>query len=194
MSIKVNYGGILSAIQMQPGELQHMVDMIKNMPNDGLMVEWGCGGSTCKWLETLTGDQKLISIEHTETWFNRVSRAISREFGDVSNKFEFLHRPVLYDVEHKYATPSEEHPLGTDNYLNLPDKVWDADIFFIDGIARATCALMVLFKHRKENPSIYIHDFVGREKWYSWASQFYDLETFYTETDSSTLCKLHLKK
>lgn len=192
--MEVNYGSILSEIQMQSGELNYMVDEIKKMPNDGLMVEWGCGGSTCKWLETLSGHQKLISIEHTDTWYNRVSRAINIEFGDVSSKFDFLYKPIKYDFRHGYATPMEEHPLGTDDYLNLPDKVWDADIFFIDGIARATCALLVLHKHRKPNPSIFIHDYVGRENWYSWATQFFEVETFQTETDKSTLCKLHLKK
>jgi len=193
MSTPVNWGNILTEIQMETGELNYMVNQIKTMPTDGLMVEWGCGGSTCKWIETLTGSQRLITIEHTESWSSRVQRAIKREFGDVSSKFEMLHIPVLYDFDHKYSTVVEEHPTGTDNYINPSDKIWDADIFFIDGIARATCALMVLQKHTKKNPSIFIHDYVGREQWYSWSTQFFRVETFQTETDKSTLCKLHLK-
>lgn len=193
MSTPVNYGNIITEIQMETGELNILVNTIKQMPSDGLMVEWGCGGSTCKWIETLSNDQKLITIEHTEDWSNRVKRAIKKEFGDCSNKFELLHRPTIYDFEHKYATILEEHPVGTDNYINPSDNIWNADIFFIDGIARATCALMVLNKHTKKNPSIFIHDYVGREHWYSWATQFFTVETFQTDTDKSTLCKLHLK-
>ena len=61
MSIAVNYGP-MSEIQMQPDEVEEITSRIKEMPDDGLMVEWGSGGSSIKWLETLTGNQKLTSI------------------------------------------------------------------------------------------------------------------------------------
>jgi len=194
MSTPVNYGNILTEIQMGKDEIEYIQNCIKNMPEDGLMVEWGSGGSTCGWIEALSGNQKLISVEHTEAWYNRVNRAINAHFGDVSDKFKFYHIPEKF-IEHGYASVIEEHPCGTDNYLLPPDeRWWDADIFFIDGIARATCALVTLLKHKKENPVIFIHDYIGREPWYSWASQFYDVEYIGTAENKSTLVRLHIKK
>jgi hypothetical protein len=164
------------------------------MPSDGLMVEWGCGGSTCKWIESLRDNQKLISVDHNENRYNLVTRAIKAEFGDVSDKFKFYHIKENFGVDHGYGNSGEEHPIGTNDYLLPPDDRWfDADIFFIDGIARATCAMVTLLKHTKKTPKIYIHDYVGREQWYSWASQFFDVEIVGDVNKKSTLAKLNLK-
>lgn len=191
MSVSVNYGDVLTEIQMHQCDIDHMCSFIKNMPENGLMVEWGSGGSTCKWLETLTDNQKLITIEHNEKWYNRVNRAINREFGDVSNKFTFHHIPEMY-IEHGYASIIEEHPCGTDNYLiaNNDSRIWDADIYFVDGIARAACALTILYKRKKKSSIVLIHDYVGREPWYSWSSQFFDVKTFDDLDNKSSLAHL----
>lgn len=173
-------------------DADQICNIIKNMPEDGLMVEWGSGGSTCRWLETLTNNQKLITIEHNENWYNRVTRAISTEFGDVSNKFTFYHISEKY-IEHGYGSIIEEHPCGTDQYLNPDEKIWDADVFFIDGIARAACLLTVLFKRKKPDSVIMIHDYVGREYWYSWAAQYCDVTTF-TEHDKYTTLSILKQK
>jgi hypothetical protein len=74
------------------------------------------------------------------------------------------------------------------------DRWWDAEIFFIDGIARATCAAMVLLKHNKKNPVIFIHDYVGREQWYSWASQLFKVEIVGDESAKSTLARLYVDR
>jgi hypothetical protein len=194
MSTPVNYGDIISEVQMNQDEIDYVQGCIRAMPKDGLMVEWGSGGSTCAWLDVLSGDQKLISVEHTETWYNRVNRAIKAHFGDVSDKFKFYHIPEKF-IEHGYGSLIEEHPTGTDDYLlPLDDRWWDADIFFIDGIARATCALTTLLKHKKKNPVIFIHDYVGREDWYSWASQFFTVEIVGDLEKKSTLARLYVKE
>lgn len=187
--VKVNYGDIIKEIQMIQFEVDYVSNLIKNMPQDGLMVEWGSGGSTCKWIDSLSNNQKLVTIEHNPQWYNRVSRAIKSHFGDVTEKFTFHFIPEKF-IEHGYGSLIEEHPCGTDKYINPDEKIWDADIFFIDGIARATCAMMVLLKKRKNKPIIMIHDYVGREDWYSWAVQFYNVETFTDKDNNSTLCVL----
>ena len=193
MSTAINYGNIISEVQMNQDEIDYVQKCIKSIPKNGLMVEWGSGGSTCAWLDALTGDQKLMSVEHTENWFNRVNRAIKAHFGEVSDKFTFYHIPEQF-MEHGYGSLIEEHPCGTNNYI-LPkdDRWWDADIFFIDGIARATCAMVTLLKHKKKDPVIFIHDYVGREDWYSWASQFFDVEVVGDLTKKSTLVRLYVK-
>ena len=45
MSIPVNYGPMVE-IQMQPDEVAEVTSRIKEMSDDGLMVEWGSGVST----------------------------------------------------------------------------------------------------------------------------------------------------
>lgn len=193
MTTPVSYGNIITEIQMMQDEIDYVKNCIKDMPEDGIMVEWGSGGSTCGWIETLTGNQKLFTTEHTENWYNRVNRAIAAHFGDVSEKFKFYHIPEKY-IEHGYASIVEEHPCGTDDYILPPnDQWWNADIFFIDGIARATCALVTLLKHTKKDPVIFIHDYIGREEWYSWASQFFDVEYIGSKEKSSTLVRLYIK-
>jgi hypothetical protein len=192
--VSVSYGNVITEIQMVQYEVDYMVDIIKSMPEDGLMVEWGSGGSTCKWIETLSANQKLISIEHNENWHGRVDRATKNHFDDLEKKFRYYHISEQF-IQHGYGSLTEEHPTGTDNYiLPPPDDFWDADVFFIDGIARATCLMMVLLKHTKPNPAIFIHDYLGRENWYSWASQLCDVEMIGDEGSYSTLARLHLKK
>lgn len=189
MSIQVNYGGVLKEIQMVQFDADFICDRIRQMPNDGLMVEWGSGGSTCKWLETLTDNQKLVTIEHNENWFNRVSRAIKNEFGDIKDKFTFHHIPEQY-IEHGYANIIEEHPCGTAKYIYPNDTIWNADIFFIDGIARGACLMNVLYNRTKPNSVIMIHDYIGRENWYDWAVQHCNVEIFTDKEQHSSLALL----
>jgi hypothetical protein len=173
MGVSVDYGNLLSEIQMEQDEIDHIVYLIRALPPNGLMVEWGAGGSTCKWLETLTETQKLITIEHDALWYARVTTAIETHFGDVSERFACLHYPEGPEIKHVYGTMNEEHPIGLKRYFN-PEAldIFNADIFVIDGIARATCALLVLLKYTKPNPVILIHDYYGREQWYDWIAQF----------------------
>jgi hypothetical protein len=190
--VAVNYGNVLTEIQMVQFDADKICGIIKNMPKDGLMVEWGSGGSTCKWIETLTDDQKLITIEHNENWYNRVTRAVSAEFGDISNKFTFHHIPEKY-IEHGYGSLQEEHPCGTADYLNPNANMWNADIFFIDGIARGACLLTTLFMRKKRESIIMVHDFPGREAWYDWATQHCTIETFTDQDQYSSLAILTQK-
>ena len=76
MSIPVNYGP-MTEIQMQLDEVEEVTSRIKEMGPDGLMVEWGSGGSSIKWLETLTDNQRLISIEHNPEWHMKVSEYLT---------------------------------------------------------------------------------------------------------------------
>lgn len=189
MGVPVNFGNILFEIQMNQDEIDYMVHLIKSLSQNALMVEWGSGGSTCKWLETLNKSQKLITIEHKETWYDDVSKAINFHFGDVSKYFTFLHLPEDPEFEHGYASMLEEHPIGLKHYLNPNiSNFFDADIFYIDGIARATCSLIILLKHTKPNPAIFIHDYIGREGWYEWATQFFTVEKVGT-----TLLRLYIQ-
>jgi hypothetical protein len=189
MSISTNYGNVLFEIQMNPDEIAYMTSIIKNLPDNALMVEWGAGASTCKWLETLNDSQSLITVEHTDEWYVNVKKAVDVHFGDVSKNFTFLYCPEAKGFQHRYASIEEENPVGLKSYI-YPDIpcFFDADLFFIDGVARSTCALAIALKRTKHNAFIFIHDYVGREQWYECITSF-----FVVEKVGTTLVRLHLK-
>jgi len=186
---KINYSGIITDIQMMNDEVDYITNLIKKLPENGKMTEWGSGGSTCLWLEEIKPGQKLYTIEHSEAWFLRVGRATSNHFGEgLSDRFQMFHIPEQHGYAHGYADIKEEHPYGSKDYINPGPEVFDSDIFFIDGIARGACALSVLLQCTKDDPAIFIHDYVGREDWYEWACQFFD-----TEVVGNTLVRLYIK-
>lgn len=171
MSVAVNYGA-LKEIQMQADEIAYMENVIREMPKGGLMVEWGSGGSTVRWLDTMKDDNYLVSIEHNQDWYNKVHSTVQDLRG--FDNFDYLWRPSdVAGYEHGYASITEEHPVGLGSYIKPNSDIFDADIFFIDGIARATCALAVLGLSTKKDPAIFIHDWAGREAWYAWAVEMF---------------------
>lgn len=174
---------------MQQSEADCIIKEINKMPENGLMVEWGAGGSTCLWLENLQPSQKLISIEHNRNWKLLVEDAIETEFGDVSNQFTLLFQPRLVNYIHYDASYTEENPCGMEEYINPKTDVFNADLYFVDGIDRGSCLVAILLQRKKENSIILMHDYVGRESWYKWASQFFNIEVL-----NGTLIKLTAKK
>ena len=187
MTVKVDYGH-MTEIQMQQDEVDYMVQTISQMNGDGLMVEWGSGGSTVKWLETMKDNQRLISIEHNKEWYDKVDGYIATR-DDIKDRFKYYHRSEMYGFQHGYASVQEEHPHGLDNYFFPDADIPQADIFFIDGIGRATISLLTMMVAEKEDPAIFIHDYYGREKWYSWATQFFPRQ----EKVGHTLVRLYLE-
>lgn len=182
-----NYNEI-DSIYMMPDELQCVHDVIARMPQDGLFVEWGSGGSTCRWLELLSDKQKLISIEDDLAWFEKVSRVTRAHFGPLPlSKFELIYAPEKYNINRKKGELSEEMPFGTEHYINPKAEIFDASVYFIDGIARSACMAAILLKHTKKNPTILWHDYTGRSDAYGWIIQFCDVEIL-----SGTLARIHI--
>jgi hypothetical protein len=190
--IKVNYGdGLLTEVQMVEWEAEYIASFVKTMPENGKMVEWGSGGSTLKWLENLPETCSFISIEHNRQWYDKVTKAIQID-RPKDTRYKYLHVPEEY-IEHGYGSLIEEHPTGLQNYINPLDvHLWDADLFLIDGIGRAACLMAVLLNKTSRNPVIFIHDYVGREEWYSWAVQFCTVETFLDKDPDSTLARIRI--
>lgn len=183
MPVKVNYG-TLEEIQMEADEVAIIEDAISKLPDDGLMVEWGSGGSTYHWLSKLKPTQRLISIEHNLLWYNKVNYNLINQYQ--GKGYEYIYKPSTLNYNHGYANPNEEHPIGLEEYLNPKDEIWNADLFYIDGIARGACSVFVQLKKKKENPMVFMHDYGGRELWYKWATQLYSK----TEQVGYTLAKL----
>jgi hypothetical protein len=159
-------------IMMADDEVDLIVSNIRNGPRDLLMCEWGSGASTIRWLREMSHGQRLISIEHNKTWYDLV-RPVVDSSTDLAARFSYRLCEPSGVVGHEFGHPNEENPVGLDQYFCPDDAIFDADIFFIDGVARGVCALLVLMRARKPNPLIYIHDRYPRQGWYSWSVQLF---------------------
>lgn len=190
MTTFIDYNTIQS-VQMMPDEIEYMVDVIKKqMPDDGVFVEWGSGGSTCLWLESLKESQSLISIEHNREWFDRVNQAVREPFKfDLLLRFSYIYEPEEAGYNHGYGGIEEENPFGLWRYMLPTEAVLDGDVFFIDGLARGPIVALLLLKRRKPNSFIFVHDYKPRTSAYYWISQLCDVEIV-----GSTLAKLTFKK
>ena len=157
-------------IQMADDEINLIVSNIRNGPRDLLFCEWGSGASTIRWLREMSREQKLVSIEHNKAWFDQV-RPVVDSSPSMAARFEYHLCESSKIVDQGYGHPFEENPVGLDSYFCPDDRIFDADIFLIDGVARGVCALFVLMRARKASPLIYIHDWYSRQGWYSWATR-----------------------
>lgn len=158
-------------ILMSSDEYEEIKSTIEQMPEFGKIVEWGSGGSTLAWLALLKPTQKLVSIEHNKEWYDKINNWIN-DRSLLGSEFTYILCPPMYpDYDHGYAKISEEHPYGLREYIIPPSvngTVLDADIYFIDGIARAAVAAVILLFSKNDNAIYYIHDYTGREHWYDW--------------------------
>lgn len=162
----------LGSVQMMPDEVDYVVNAIQDLPDDGLMVEWGSGGSTLHWLKTLRPTQKLYSIEHNPDWAQKVADRAKEYsnfrlyFTDVSSKYH----------NHTYGSVDEENPFNTANYVCPSTRIYNADLYLIDGIARGACLAGVLLNRKKQNSVILMHDYSLRVPAYDWITQFCKVE------------------
>ena len=173
LMVPVNYGKV-NELLMMPDEVDFMVSVINQMPKNGTMVEWGSGASTCKWLDILKENQTLISIEHNLEWFNLVKDSVREHFKD--KHLATLNLYYCFDdtydcYNRQYGNISEELPVGLSSYINVDKDMFNADIFFIDGVARGACLAITLLM-KKPDARVFIHDYRKRENWYSWITQF----------------------
>ena len=53
-------------------EIDKLVEHIKLLPKNSVIIEWGSGGTTIELLKNLRKDQSMISIEHDKAWFDLV--------------------------------------------------------------------------------------------------------------------------
>jgi hypothetical protein len=177
----VNYGEI-NQLLMTQREVDFVVRAIREMPEDGLIVEWGSGGSTCKWLETISASQRLISVEHNREWYDKVLRTTSSMFPGIGERFKFFHKPEKMPERyaHGYGKIEEENPFGMDEYVFPTPEIAEASVFLVDGIARGACAAVAAMKSKNRDAVILIHDFKFRMAAYNWITQFFDLEVVET--------------
>jgi len=164
--------------EVEPG---YIFDLL---PDDGTLVEWGCGGSTIYFLDHLKEGQTLVSIEHTEDWYDTISEKI-KDHPNIDRHVFLLIPPEIRNTY--YARPEEEMGCGLSEYI-CPDidLITSADVFLVDGIGRGPTAAF-LSRKVKESAHVIIHDYQGRELWYDWAANCFD---YRKELEDATLVHL----
>jgi hypothetical protein len=155
---------------MFPDEWPIFMDLVHSLPPDSKIVEWGSGGSTVKLSEQLRVDQKLISIEHNRQWYERTLEALTL---NLKSNWRYLYKPSTDLYPHNADTLNDENPIGLDYYIFPDESILEGDMFFIDGICRATIAVMLLAKAKNRNAIILMHDYAQRQHYYDWAIRLF---------------------
>jgi hypothetical protein len=156
------------SIQMESKEPGYILNLL---PENGTLVEWGCGGSTVVFLDKLLPGQRLVTIEHNYEWYSKIKEFLKNHPNSSQHTFYYI-QPTMNNPY--YARPEEECPCGLEEYM-CPDidLITTADVFLVDGIGRGPTAAFLANKTKK-NAHVIIHDYRGREPWYNWAVQIFD--------------------
>jgi len=171
---------------MFPDEWPLIYELSSNLPPNSKIVEWGCGGSTIKFCESLRDDQTIISIEHNREWFEKVLNELGTK---QKSNWRLYYKPANDLWPHETHTLADDLPIGLDEYLYPGDYVLDGDLYLIDGICRATVALILLAKAKNRDAIVLIHDYTFRQHYYEWAVKLFPR----SERIGTSLLKLYLR-
>lgn len=187
---------------MHDDELVYLESMMSSLSDGSKITEWGSGGSTTMFAELLKPEQRLVSIEHNPIWFKRVWDSLSGH----RNKDRIQYFLVQLNINCKkmgmtqrldytmwdYGELAEENPVFMFQYID-PNigveglDVYDSDVYFVDGVVRAATLATIFVRAKNRSAQVYIHDYVGREDWYDWATRLYSKK----EIVGTTLCRLY---
>ena len=187
--------------RLDPNEIEYFTQFMTNKAPGTKMVEWGSGGSTLMFLPYFESG-KFVSIEHNREWYEKVNDSIETIpwAPRILGNFTYCWRPPSYQGQHVdlrfygYGVPYEENPCFMSDYINPEEsgiKVFDADVFFVDGVCRGAILATIRAIASNPNAAVFIHDYYGlenREEWYLWASKLYKR----IEKVGDTLARLYL--
>lgn len=153
--------------------LDHLQLVLGDLPEDGVLLEWGSGGSTRWFGENMSRTQQLYSIEHDRAWWHEVIPEVSG-FGNVNL---WLYEPTVPFPDGTYGTPFRENPAFAAKYISgkpVLEVLARADVVFVDGICRSSCLAMAANTCPPGTP-VYIHDAPPRD-WYEWPNPMFTLK------------------
>tara|TARA_B100002019_G_scaffold291768_1_gene312879 strand:- start:732 stop:1397 length:666 start_codon:yes stop_codon:yes gene_type:complete len=166
------------------------------------MLEWGCGGSTLKFAESV---KSIDSIEHHLGWYNNIKNIEPPNvslyhvpINDISMRDKELDESAFTVwkpcIERNNKVRIDNNILfrecrdGRDwheyiNYINFPETLNKKyDVILVDGRARPNCAYKAL-SLLKEGGIVVLHDFVGTKeqggRWY-----YQGILNYYDQIDS----------
>lgn len=169
------------------GEIGEVYKSLQEAGPAAKLVEWGSGGSTVGWLFSLQPDQTFISIEHDIVWYDRVKNILDEQlFLEQQLNPDFNPNHFFYHIP-KDGTPGpdvgqfDDDP-GCEKYVNGPTdtNIWDADVFFVDGLARKWCAELVKEKATKETAVVFVHDYSSNANKYASLLELYPRHEIFT--------------
>lgn len=140
-------------------------EILKRLHKDDVMLEFGAGGSTLHFSNYV---KKYNSIEHVGEWATKVKDL-------AEDNTTVIHAPCYYvdnnvhcdydclEEKKRWSSYFEAAKLFEEKYYN---KV------FIDGRARAYCAIDVL-KYIDKESIVFIHDY-GRMKYHKLVETYYN--------------------
>ncbi|TFH67060.1 MAG: hypothetical protein E4G90_00325 [Gemmatimonadales bacterium] len=175
------------------GQLQAVLDAL---PEDGTLLEYGSGASTVWFANRLLPNQHLVSVEHDETWYWKAANQVPNW---EQTKMLFCPATTKQFVELQAGHPARECPVGLSRYIGAhvdideDSAVLDADVIFVDGVARGAC-LAVAAASAKEGCIVFLHD--AQRNWYGWASALFILIASIPSPQggSQLLCKYRLRR
>lgn len=145
--------------------------ILSHLPASGLMLEWGCGGSTAWFLTNMRDEQRLVTIEHDADWLGQCKNLCGEH-----QRWTRRLTPGSLPIG-KNATQWEECSAGLADYVCATEAA-TADVILIDGIARGACLAWAAM-NAKSGACVYLHDVanakdvdgkpVDRLPWYAWA-------------------------
>lgn len=155
-------------LHMEPKDPKYILELL---PEEGTLVEWGCGGSTVYFLDNLKEGQTLVTIEHRKDWYDSISNQIKNHPNLDSHVFLFVPSDI---PNNHFAKPEEETPCGLADYI-CPDVdlIEQGDVFFVNGVARGA-VVAFLSRRARQDAHVILHDFNSRVDWYGWAVPCFD--------------------
>lgn len=142
--------------------LEHRKTILRSLPENGKMLEWGSGDSTLWFKANLKEGQTIHSIEH------------SKKYAELAGA-HFV--PVKAGTN---ATIKEEIPdVGSTDYVWYPRKLNEKfDVILVDGIVRNLC-LLVSTIFLKEGGVVFLHD--AHRSWYETGKAIFEHYKLYDE-------------
>lgn len=132
-------------VYMHPVEFSQVRAVLETL-QPKVMLEWGSGGSTKAFLETLPFLDRLVSLEHDKAWFERVSQLVKDDRLDFHHVGPNVSPPPRGETkEERHIYKAWELRCETDetcmaDYVAFPatlDTVFD--FILVDGRARCFC-------------------------------------------------------
>lgn len=101
------------------------------------VFEWGSGASTLFFEHRV---RKLISIEHSAEWFDKVGEALEYRFEAIGTKRHLLEPTEGFDPDFASQQPGYD-TVNFKDYITIIDAFSDSrfDVILVDGRARCAC-------------------------------------------------------
>ena len=136
----------------------HLLKISSCIPHNGLLLEYGAGGSTRWFSADSHRGYRVVSVEHNKTWFDKCKGLPRVDLRLFTPKQIVIHHgktPVSLS-EPMYDVITQETTLCCSEYVFQPELA-DADVIFIDGVFRNTCAVVAALLAKK-HAVICLHD------------------------------------